>query len=223
MNKPVNKLLLIYILTIGMAFSIINELHCQRSNKVLLFIRDGSGDLSYTLKAEVGVMRQILEQSGFTVVIATVSGDPLVTDSINVKADLKLNDVRVMDYAGFILPCMHAGASSEKVNPQAIQMVKQAVLNNKPIAVQHASIMTLAMAEVLQGKNYTYHTEVNVDDYPNFEGSIYRGKGVVRDGNIITSGICPYFGMLWGIEDGTVQLTRLLIATINERCFTYRS
>jgi putative intracellular protease/amidase len=211
-----NKLLLIYVLTIGIVFSLNDDLHCQSSNQVLLFIRDGSGDLNYTLKAEVSVMKKILEQAGFTVVIASVSGEPLVTDSINITPDLKLGDVRVNDYLGFILPCMHAGASLEKVNPQAVLMVKQAVLDNKPIAVQHASIMTLALAEVLQGKQYTYHAEVNVNDYPNFKGSDYKGRGVIRDGNIITSGICPYLGMLWGIEDGTEQLTRLLIATINE-------
>jgi putative intracellular protease/amidase len=172
--------------------------------------------LNYTLRAEVGVMKQILEQSGFTVVIATVSGDPLETDSITVTPDLKLSNVRVMDYSGFILPCMHAGASLEEVDPQAVLMVKQAVLENKPIAVQHASIMTLAKANVLHGKQYAYHAEVSVDDNQNFERSVYRGKGVIRDGNIITSGICPYLGMLWEIEDGTEQLTRLLIATINE-------
>jgi len=33
---------------------------------------------------------------------------------------------------------MHAGASLEMVNPQAVLMVKQAILENKPIAVQHA-------------------------------------------------------------------------------------
>lgn len=209
-------LLFISFMTLGVIFSFNSKLHSQGSNKVLLFIRDGSGDLNYTLTAEVGVMKQILEQSGFTVILATVSGKPLSTDSAHVTPDLKLSDVRVADYSGFILPCMHAGASLEKVNPQAVRMVKEAILADKPIAVQHASIMTLARAGVLQGKQYTYHAEVDVNDFPDFKGSVYRGTGVVRDGNIITSGICPYLGKLWGIEDGTEELARSLIDTISE-------
>jgi len=77
------KLLLYSLISIGIFLSMNSEIQSQESEKVLLFIRDGSGDLDYTLKAEVGVMKQMLEQSGFTVVIATVSGQPLVTESVH--------------------------------------------------------------------------------------------------------------------------------------------
>ena len=210
-------LLQISIITISLAFLFSYELNSQESNNVLLFIRDGSGDLNYTLEAEVGVMKQILEQSEFTVVVTTVSGEPLLTDSFHLIPDLKLSNVNVNDYSGFILPCMHAGQSMEKVNLQSISLVKEALLADKPIAVQHASIMTLARAGVLQGKQYTYHAEVDVNEFPDFNGSVYSGTGVVRDGNIITSGVCPYLEKLWGLEDGTEQLTWSLINAINEK------
>lgn len=211
-----NKFFFISVLTLGMVFSFNVDLRCQKSNSVLLFIRDGSGDLDYTLRSEVGVMKEILEQSGFTVVIATVSGKPLTTDSIEVIPDLNLSNVKVADYAGVILPCMHAGASLESIDPEAVLMIKQAVLENIPIAVQHAAIMILAETGLLKGKQYAYHEEVSAHDFPNFEGSVYQGRGVVKDGNIITSGICPYLGEMMGIDDGTEQLTRFLIAAINE-------
>lgn len=215
MGKIIKHVLLL-IVTLGMVFSSNYELHSQESDKVLLFIRDGSGDLNYTLTAEVGVMKQILEQSGFTVVIATVSGEPLSTDSVHITPDLRVCDVIVPEYSGFILPCMHAGASLENVNPHAFIMVREAVLADKPVAVQHASIMTLAISGLLLGKQYTYHAEIDANDFPDFKGSVYRGTGVVRDGNIIISGVCPYLGKLMGIEEGTEELTRSLMDAIRE-------
>jgi len=189
----------------------------MKPEKVLLFIRDGSGDLNYTLKEEVGVMKEILEEAGFTVVVATISGLPLSTDSVQIIPDLKLSDVEIIDYSGIILPCMHAGASMEEVDPLAVKLVKEANLSNIPIAVQHASIMTLAKAGILKGKQYTYHKEVEADEFAGFEGSKYCGTGVVRDGNIITSGVCPYLEKLYGLEDGTQKLILTLIDIVNEK------
>lgn len=211
------KHLLLYLLiSMGVFFSVNSELQSQESKKVLLFIRDGSGDLDYTLKAEVGVMKQMLEESGLTVVVATVSGQPLITESVHITPDLKLIDVKIADYSGYILPCMHAGASSENVNPQAVKMVKEVILADKPIAVQHAAIIILAKAGVLQGINYTFHAEVDIIEYPEFKGGVYSGTGVVKDGNIITSGVCPYLEKLYGFEDGTELLTESLIIAISE-------
>ena len=210
------QLLFCSLISIGLFFSVNSELQSQESKKVLLFIRDGSGDLEYTLKAEVGVMEQMIEQSGLTVVIATVSGQPLITESVHLTPDLKLIDVDIADYSGFILPCMHAGVSSEIVNPHAVRMVKEVILAEKPIAVQHAAISILANAGVLQGINYTFHVEIDTIRYPEFKGSVYSGTSVVRDGNIITSGVCPYLEMLYGLDDGTELLTKSLIMAINE-------
>jgi hypothetical protein len=45
---------------------------------------------------------------------------------------------------------------------------------------------------------------------------VYSGTGVVKDGNIITSGVCPYLEKLYGFEDGTELLTESLIIAISE-------
>jgi putative intracellular protease/amidase len=126
-----------------------------------------------------------------------------------------LIDVVVSDYSGFILPCMHAGVST--VNPQASEMVQEVVMAQKPIAVQHAAIVILANAGVLKGINYTFHKEVDIAKYPEFEGSVFSGTGVVKDGNIITSGVCPYLEKLYGFQDGTELLTKSLVLAINEK------
>lgn len=206
-----------FLLSLGISFPVNLELQAQESKKVLLFIRDGSGDLDHTLKNEVGLMIHMLKDSGFTVDIATVSGQSLLSDSIEMKPDLKLTDVITADYSGFILPCMHAGFSAEEVDQQAEILVKEAILAEKPIAVQHAAIIILAKAGVLQGIRYTFHVEVDVSKYPEFKGSIYSGTGVVQDGNIISSGIDPYLAEHYGLEDGTKELTRLLIDVINKK------
>ena len=90
-------------------------------------------------------------------------------------------------------------------------MVKEVVLADKPIAVQHAAIIILAKAGALQGINYTFHAEVDTVKYPEFKGSVYSGTSVVRDGNIITSGVCPYLEKLYRLEDGTELLTEYRI------------
>ena len=96
-------------------------------------------------------------------------------------------------------------------------MVKEVVLAEKPIAVQHAAIIILAKAGVLKGISYTFHAEVDINKYPEFKDSLYSGTGVVKDGNIITSGVCPYLEKLYGFEDGTELLTESLILAITEK------
>ncbi len=52
---------------------------------------------------------------------------------------------------------------------------------------------------------------------PRFVGAIYSGRNVVQDGNIITSGVCPWIKKLRGWPDGTAELTQKLIAELKER------
>lgn len=51
--------------------------HSQESNKVLLIIRDGSGDLEFMLNKEIKIMQETIEKAGFTVEIATLSGEAI--------------------------------------------------------------------------------------------------------------------------------------------------
>jgi hypothetical protein len=69
----------------------------------------------------------------------------------------------------------------------------------------------LAKAGLLKGKKYAAIFEFQ-DPY--FEGSILSGSGIVRDGNIITSGICPFMAKERQTKDGTKDLVRTLISTI---------
>jgi hypothetical protein len=63
---------------------------------------------------------------------------------------------------------------------------------------------------VLSGKKYAF-IEDWVAEQPALEDAIFSGQGIVKDGNIITSGVCPYAAKLLGLEDGTPALTQALI------------
>jgi putative intracellular protease/amidase len=184
--------------------------------KVLLFIRDGSPQLEYMLTNEVGIMSEILKVAGFEVTIATISGEVLKTDSITLTPDLKLSEVNIDDYAGFLLPCMAAGDS---LNSETVAFVKEVAKKSKPLAAQTGSIVTLAKAGVLSGKKFAFVEEEgwNAKMYPEFNDGIYSGNDVIQDGIIITSGTCPWMARMANHQDGTTKLTLAMINVIKSR------
>jgi protein deglycase len=176
--------------------------------KVLLFIKEGSPQLEFMLTNEVGKITEIIKQSGFEVVVATISGEELKTGSITIKPDLKLSEVNIDEYAGFILPCMLVDLTS----PEMISFAKAIADKGKPIAAQVGSVFILAKAGLLNGKKYAFVNDQGND--PDFKGSIYAGYGVVQDGLIITSGTCPWMAKATGHKDCTAALSNALIDVI---------
>jgi putative intracellular protease/amidase len=189
---------------------------CAKSTpSVLLFIRNGSVDPEFMLRREVGVMKDVLERSGFRVTVATLDGSPLSAGVIKMQPDLRLSDVDVADYAGFILPCMAAGtAGAANISPESVALVKKAVSAGKPVAAQYGSVSALAQSGVLKGKKYAYSA---AQQESSFAGAIYSGTGVVRDGLILTSGNCPYMAQANKLKDGTEQLTLALVEAMKGR------
>ena len=209
-------LLLFCVIFITGCMSIL--ISCKREvPKVLLFIEDNSVDLGYMLTHEVGKMSELLKQSGFEVTIATITGEVLKADSINVTPNIKLSEVNINEYSGFIMPCM--ATNDTIVTSGEINFVKEVVNEGKPIAAQTGAVFILAKAGVLNGKKFAFpkNDMDNPDMYPEFKSGIYSGSGVVQDGNIITSGICPMMAKLTGGQDGTAELTQKLIQEIKTR------
>jgi len=171
--------------------------------RVLVIPREGSRVTEVNLTNELGVMISMLEQAGFQVVVASASGQPFVGRTTTVETDLELADVKVADYIGFILPCMAQGIPGP-VPPEAVEIVREAVAEGKPVAAQQGSVLILHEAGVLEGKKYAF-------EYHKFSEGIYSGTGVVQDGNIITSATCSYRAKVTGRRDGTPELTQKLI------------
>ena len=168
-------------------------------------------------------MVTMLEKAGFEVVVATASATPIASENVTLKPALKLVDVKVADYVGFIMACMAVGIiPAPPQPPEAVAIVKQAAADGKPIAAQFGAVQILAEAGILKGKRYAFMFDplgarLGPNKDPRFVGAIYGGRNVVQDGNIITSGICPYVGASRRMPDGTAELTQKLIAEIKNR------
>lgn len=184
----------------------------KQKDKVLIILREGdSPNMAFLLTQEFAFMRDQIEQAGFEPVVASVSGQPITDDSVTVKPDLKLHDVSVDDYIGVMVPCLAVRAAPA---PQAVTVIQKAAAQGKPIAAQRGSVATLAEAGVLRGKKYAAAAEPSLDQSPAFQGATFAGTGVVRDGNVVTSGVCPLAARELELQDGTAELTRAFIDSL---------
>jgi putative intracellular protease/amidase len=180
--------------------------------KVLLIAREGSAEMELMLTKEINVMVRMLEEAGFKVEVASVSGKPITGYATTLEPDLKLADVKVEDYVGFIVPCMAAGDLEASVGepPEAVEVVKKAGAQGKPLAAQLSGVIILDRAGVLAGKQFAIRYDMRIFVH----GGTYSGEGVVQDGNITTSGSCPYTEKYGGKPDTTAELTKQFIASL---------
>ena len=145
------------------------------------------------LSGEVAVMVGMLEAAGFTVVKASASGGPIGAGTSRIQPDLKLAELDVADYVGVLLPSMAAGLVAP-VPGRLIEILRGAAAVGMPLAAQHGSVVVLQRAGLLKKKKYAFQRQV-------FTEGEYAGPGVVRDGNLITSGTCPYLARETGRPD----------------------
>ncbi len=199
----------------------------QSRSKVLMIPREGySADLDLMIKMEIGVMRLLLKNAGLDVDIATSSGLPILGPTEKVTDIKWLRNINIGDYAGVIIPCMAvggAGSPPPAVPPEVMAIVRKALADGKPVAANGNAPNVLAEAGVLKGKKYSYirdplkPNERNPFTLPAFNDAIYSGSGLVQDGLIITSGICPTIEKTTGMENGTVKLTTAFIAAVQKK------
>jgi putative intracellular protease/amidase len=197
----------------------------QSGRKVLMIPREGySTDLDLMIKMEVGVMTILLKGAGFEVDIATTSGQPILGPTQKIEKIMRLSEVNLDNYVGVIMPCMAVGMfPGPPVSPEAVAIVKRALADGKPVAAAANSTIILAEAGVLKGKKYAFMvdplktTETRKRTDPRFVDAIYSGPGVVQDGKIITSGVCPNLERVYAMQNGTVELTQKFIAAIGSK------
>jgi putative intracellular protease/amidase len=179
--------------------------------KVLIYVKEDSEQLAYMLTNEVGKMKEILKGAGFDVITASISGEILKDGSVTFKPDLMFGKVKIDDYDGIIIPCMVSGSTPSIV----VNLVKEAISKGKPVAAQAGGVSILAKAGLLKGKKFALN--VNPSDITDFDGGIYSGTGIVQDGNIITSGICPWMAKDPTLQDGTPKLCQALIDAVKAK------
>jgi putative intracellular protease/amidase len=198
----------------------------QSASKVLMIVREGySSDLDLAIKMEVGVMDTVLKNAGYEVEVASTSGQPILGPTQKIEKVSRLSEIRLSDYAGVIMPCMGVGMfPGPPVSPEAVAAVKKVLEDGKPVAAAANASTVLADAGVLKGKKYAYATDP-LNPSPQwagrtdkrFEGALYSGPGVVQDGRIITSGICPMLEKVLGLPNGTVELTNKFVAALGSK------
>ena len=186
----------------------------EKGNNVLLILRERtrSADKQHMISNEAIMMKSMLEEAGFKVVIASASGRTFILrlgGNITLESDVTLADVNIADYAGFIIPCMASEGAT--IKPEEVAIVRHIVAAGKPVAAQQMGVVLLAEAGVLAGKRYSWAINPFFDT--RFKEGIYGGNGVVQDGKIITSAYCPAEG---SDLDQTVELTQALIAELQK-------
>jgi putative intracellular protease/amidase len=212
------------ILLVGIIFGSSQAL-AQGSSKVLMIAREGySSDLDLMIKMEVGVMTLLLKKAGFEVDIASTSGQPILGPTQKIEKVARLSETKLDNYVGVIMPCMAVGMfPGPPVSQEAVAVVKRALSDGKPVAAAANSSIILAEAGVLQGKKFAFVTDpLNPEPgWPRkdqrFQGAIYSGPGVVQDGKIITSGVCPNIQKTTGKQEGTIELTQKFITAISSK------
>jgi len=221
--KRFSILTIVLILTGVLSFS--SLAFAQSGSKVLIIPREGySANLDLMIKSELGVMTQLLKDAGIAYDIATDSGMPILGCNEKIQTVLRLSEVNLKDYSGVLLSCMGVGAfPGPPVSPTSMALAKQALAEGKPVAASANSSIILASAGLLKGKKYAYSQDplTKTQNYggrtdARFTGALYSGSGVVQDGLIVTSGICPNLAKVLKKPDGTSELTIKFVSMIKK-------
>jgi len=217
--------MIVMLLFVGSVFSFTSQAYGQSGKKVLMIPREGfSTDLDLMIKMEVGVMNLILKNAGYTVDIATTSGQNILGPTQKIEKVARLSEIKLDDYAGVIMPCMAVGMfPGPPVSAEAVAAARKALADGKPVATAANATIILAEAGILKGKRYSFAVDPLNPPPPwtrtdrRFEGGIWGGSGVVQDGKIITSGICPTLERFLGKQNGTVELTQKFIVLLGPK------
>ena len=178
----------------------------ETSSKVLIIVREHSYYPELMVEKEVNVMTSILKKAGCSVVTATESGTTIGGSKVSLKPDLRISEVRPSEYCGVMVPCMASGLPGQ-VTAKAVAIVKTIAELGRPVAAQNGGVYILEKAGVLVGKKYAMESAL-------LPSGKYVGQGVVQDGNVVTSGSCPYRATYKGATDGTVELTKKFVALL---------
>jgi hypothetical protein len=117
------------------------------------------------------------------------------------------NKEKVLLYIRHGPPIYDTDFIAQEVVPM-ISMLKHAGFK---VVVASAS----AEAGVLVGRKYA-NWEDQSGKIAYFDGAVYSGDGVVRDGKVITSAYCPFRANACKEQDGTPQLVTLFTEAIKE-------
>lgn len=168
----------------------------------------GEAGVKVGIDREAKVMISKLNAFGYAVDVASDDGKDIQAGGSSLKVDKKLADVNSSRYVGVIIPCMTAGWAP----PEAVRIVSEMQSRNLPVAAQNGGVFVLDAAGTLEGRSYA----VGRDIQKYVKHGALKGEGVVRDGDIVTSGVCPFAAQSFGLKDGTDELVATFVAMLKE-------
>jgi len=194
--------------------------NAQDKPAVLLIARGeaspgGERALKTDIDKEANTIIDRLHALGYAVDVASESGNPIQAGGSELKVNMKLSDVQVQRYIGVIIPCM--AQPHDTIPPEAVKILQEAKNTNIPVAAQQSGVEILGAAGLLKGRNYAVGESAQEFD-SNLKDGIFKGVGVVQDGNIVTSGICPWLAEYHAgqLKDGTEELVVTFVGLLKK-------
>ncbi len=188
--------------------------HAQDKPTVLMIARmdmapvAGEAGVKVGIDQEANVMIGKLNAFGYAVDVASDDGKDIQAGGSTLKVDKKLADVDSSRYVGVIIPCMTAGWPPS----DAVRIVSEMQSRNRPVAAQNGGVFVLDAAGALEGRNYAAGRDIQ----KYVKHGALKGEGVVRDGDIVTSGVCPFAAQSFGVKDGTDELVTTFVSMLKE-------
>jgi protease I len=141
-------------------------------------------------QVELTEPKKALEQAGATVDIVspekdTVRGWNHTEWGDRLKVDRPLEAARADDYDALLLPGGVMNPDHLRMNPNAVELVKQFARAGKPIAAICHGPWTLIEAGVVRGKNMTSYPSIKTD--LTNAGAHWSDQDVVNDHGLVTS------------------------------------
>ena len=141
-------------------------------------------------QVELTEPKKALEEAGATVHVISLKPGEIKgwkkTDwGDNTKVDKTLDQVKVADYDGLVLPGGQINPDKLRIEPKAVAFVTDFFHSGKPLGAICHGPWVLCSANVLRGKHATSFFAIK-DDVVN-AGALWEDSEVVRDGNLVTS------------------------------------
>jgi protease I len=141
-------------------------------------------------QVELTEPRKALDQSGATTEVVSLKSGEIKGWKFKewgdmVKVDKTLDQARVQDYDALLLPGGVINPDHLRMEPKAVQFVKDFVATGRPVAAICHGPWTLVEAGVVKGKTMTSWPSIKTD--LKNAGVNWVDKEVVTDGQFITS------------------------------------
>ena len=152
--------------------------------RVLIVATDGFEDW------ELFGPKQILEQRGAEVVLASPKRDPIQgylhdDPSKTIRPDLTLDEANAEDFDALILPGGLRNPDLLRTNAKAVGLIKDFAGQGKPVAAICHGPWLLVEADLLRGRRATSWPSIRTD--LRNAGADVVDEAAVTDGNIVTS------------------------------------